>query len=387
MRKPQHLLLLLFFSCLFFPVAFSQVSKATHIANARKELIVSFQQDDPAGTSLWMDSLARLEDDVYAGLLWDERWLLYFWLEAYGSVFDEAARFDEHARFLSTLKTQPPQDSLFEIVDATLYERQYDLFRQMGNAFLNEEERAFATLQLEYLLRLDPTTDIRREKIDAFLKRYPESRFNKYLLSVRPDKTTSSPNAFSMKLLIQRGSWQDNLERHLRPHWGIDLDMTIRHKRMNYSIFLAAGAQNIDRDIDENGDIWPKGDASTLVMFGLEAGYDILDQKKLRIWPTVGAGFSLLHPPTPGEDEDPLPFYYNSFRFNSFYPHAALNIDVKFPFKHPEGAGLDKDSYQAVRVRLGYQWLNYGRQNPALQGNMLFFAVGYAFNLRGVRYE
>lgn len=94
MRKPQHLLLLLFFYCFFSPLAFSQVSKATHIANARKELIISFQQDDPAGTSLWMDSLARLEDEVYAGLLWDERWLLYFWLEAYGSVFDEAARFD-----------------------------------------------------------------------------------------------------------------------------------------------------------------------------------------------------------------------------------------------------------------------------------------------------
>ena len=80
------------------------MSKAEQIATARKELLVSFQNDDPASASLWMDSLARLEDDFFAGLLWDERWLLYFWLEAYGSVFDEAARFDENARYLALLK-------------------------------------------------------------------------------------------------------------------------------------------------------------------------------------------------------------------------------------------------------------------------------------------
>ena len=361
------------------------MSKAEQIATARKELLVSFQNDDPASASLWMDSLARLEDDFFAGLLWDERWLLYFWLEAYGSVFDEAARFDENARYLALLKVPPPKDSLFETIDVALYERQYELFRQMGNnAFLNEEERAFATLQLEYLLRLDKTQDARREKIDAFLSRYPNSRFHNYLLSVRPDKKTSSRTAFGMHLLLQRGSWQDNAERHLRPHWGIDLNMTLRKKRMNYTGFFGVGGQKLDRAIEENGDIWPKGESSTLLMFGLEVGYDVFDGEKIRVWPTVGGGLSLLHPPTPGEEEEPLPLYYDSFRFNTFYPQAALNADIKFKIKQHDAVDLDRDSYQAVRVRLGYQWLYYGRQNAALEGNMLFFSVGYAFSLRGV---
>lgn len=384
MHRPCTLLFLIF-QGFFCREAFAQASQVEHIAAARKELIVAFQNDDPAGASLWMDSLARLDNNFHTALLWDERWLLYFWLEAYGNVFDEAAHFDETARYLADFKTPPPKDSLFEIVDAALYERQYELFRQMGNnAFLNEEERAFATLQLEYLLRLDPKTDARREKIDAFVARYPNSRFNTYLLSVRPDKKTDSGTAFGMHLLLQRGSWQDNAERYLRPHWGIDINMTLRKKRMNYTGFFGVGGQKIDRDIEEDGYIWPKGESSTLIMFGLEVGYDVFDGDKIRVWPTVGGGVGLLHPPTPGEEDEPLPFYYDSFRFSAFYPQAALNADIKFKIKQYDAAGLASDSYQAVRVRLGYQWLNYGRQNAALEGNMLFFSVGYAFSLRGV---
>lgn len=120
------------------------IPKAEQIAAARQALKTSFLDNDPAAATLWMDSLARLEDDVFTGLVWDERWLLYYWLETYGNLTDEAANFDASERERSTWKIQPPRDSLFETIDAALYDKRYDLFTQISRSFLNEEERAFA---------------------------------------------------------------------------------------------------------------------------------------------------------------------------------------------------------------------------------------------------
>jgi len=371
-------------------------SKTARIAAARRHLDTAFLYDDLISAGLWMDSLTRMEDDQQVALVWDERWLLYFWSGALSNALDEAARYDADERIRQSWKNQPPNDSLFEHLDRTLLERQYQLFADIRQAFLNEEEKAFATLLLEYLLRINGASPSETElenlngprgiwaaKIDNFLAKYPKSRFGKYLRSIKPYIPKVRKDALGIYAAFQHGEWTDQLERSLRPLNGLEFGFYYWRKRMNYQLGLLVGGNKLARDVVQNGYVWPKKDVYSAVFFHGEVGYDLLDKTKLRVFPTIGGGFSRVRPPEPDDDDEPLPDYYYGFRFSSGHLMAVLNIDLKMlprSGKHYNQTGV-KGSYNGPRLRVGYQRLWLDRKNPALRGNLFFVSIGY--NLHG----
>jgi hypothetical protein len=379
-------LLLIFFSGFANAQERTVVSKAVAIAAVRSELKTAFLSEDPAAASLWMDSLARLEDPFFVALAWDERWLLYYWTESYGNLFTEAMGLDADARAQLSWKIQPPRDSLFEWIDYSLNERRFELFDRINRAFLTEDEKVFAVLQLEYLLRLETDEKQKAAKIEAFKKRFPNSRFNRYLQSVKPMIATPVDKAFTLDILFTNGNWNDRLERYFKPGFGIDLGLGYWSKRWNVLFRGIFTGQSLDRDVIDDSYIWPKGEPSSFKSFNMELGYDAVHTTKMRLFPTVGGGFAGLTPPSPGEDEDPLPDYYDLFRYNTFYLSGALNADVKFNRRNAS-AETKKDDYHGVRVRFGYRRLNFDRKNSLLKGNMFFFSVGYNLFVRVSEYR
>lgn len=366
----------------FGPAADS--SKMGRIAATRLQLDTAFLYDDLIGAGMWMDSLMRMEDAEQVALVWDERWLLYFWSGALSNALDEAARYDADERIRQSYKNQPPNDSLFQHLDRILLERQYQLFADIRQAFLNEEEKAFATLLLEYLLRLNGDKPTWATKIDNFLVKYPRSRFNTYLRSVKPYIPKPSKDALGLFATFWHGEWNNQLERSLRPLNGLEFGLYYWRSRINYQLVALVGSSKLDRDVVQNGYVWPKKDVYSA--FGLqgEVGYDLLDKTKFRVFPSVGGGFCRLRPPSPDDGEEPLPDYYYNFRFFSGHLVAALNVDLKmFPRRaKPNGIrSVIPGSYNGPRLRVGYQRLWFDRKNPALQGNLFFVAIGY--NLHG----
>lgn len=358
-------------------------TKMAHIAAARLQLDTAFRYDDLISAGMWMDSLTRLEDDAQVALVWDERWLLYFWSGALSNALDEASRYDADERIRQSYKNQPPNDSLFEHLDRTLLERRYQLFADIRQAFLNGEEKAFATLLLEYLLRLNGDRQEWATKIENFLTKYPKSRFATYLRSVKPYIPKPRKDALGLFVTFRHGEWSDQLERSLRPLNGLEFGLYYWRKRMNYQVTLAVGSSKLDRDVLHRGFFWQKKDPYSATFFHAEIGYDVLDQARLRLFPSIGVGGNWVRPPTPDDGDEPLPDYYDNFLFSSGHLLAVLNIDLKpFP-RHPnnDASGMPRGSYSGPRLRVGYQWMNLGEKNSALRGNQFFVAVGY--NLHG----
>ncbi|HMX39896.1 MAG TPA: hypothetical protein PKD78_06200 [Saprospiraceae bacterium] len=358
-------------------------AKMARIAATRQQLDTAFLYDDPAYAALWMDSLTRMEDEQQVALVWDERWLLYFWSGAISNALDEATRYDAQERMRQSWKNQPPDDSLFEHLDRVLLERQYQLFADIRNAFLNEEEKAFATLLLEYLLRLNGDKPTWATKIDNFLAKYPQSRFGNYLRSVKPYIPKPGKDALGAFAAFRHGAWQGEMERNLKPLNAIEFGLYYWRKRMNYLINVKVGGSRLSRNIDEQGYLWPKKDLYNFVMFELQVGYDIADRAKFRIFPTVGGGISLLRPPEPDETEAPLPDYYELFRYSSPHLNVALNVDIKaHVWSNNAVYPMPTGSYHGPRFRVGYQWMRFDRDNPALQGQQFFLSIGYMIHGR-----
>lgn len=359
------------------------------ISVARQYLFTALQADDLAEAALWRDSLMHFEDSTHVGLVWDERWLFYFWEGTYGNLFDEVVRFDARERQRLADKIPPPKDSLFEWLDRNLYEKRFDLYENIGRGFLSEEEKQFALIELDYLLRLNQQEQISGEwnkRLGAFLKRYPESRFQNYIRSNLYSESTPSATSyqvnknrgFSIDLLLLSGRWRGELETTLRSPYGMDLGFAYWQNGWSFNLRCMFGWQKLVRPVYQDGFEWPKGDLSILITPSLELGYDLVNRPKVRVFPMVGAGLSILKPPGADEESDnPPPDYYSNFLYAKGHLGSSLNADVKL--KLFDGYDLENtpdNSYLSIRLRLGYNWLYWGNENPALQGNMFFFAVG-----------
>jgi hypothetical protein len=351
------------------------------IAQARQALQTAFLDNDQAAAQIWKDSLMRMENDQYVALMWDERWLLYFWEESYGNLFEEVARFDDHARSLAAYKIQPPPDSLYEWLDHNLYEVRYNMFRKLREGFLSEEERVFSTLMLEYLLRMNVDARDWSTRVDSFAKRYPSSRFNHFLKTTQTQFAKPGKSALNLDVLFQNGNWRDETERSLRPLYAGDFGLTYWQNRWNFGFHFTIGRTHLDRDLYINTYQWPKKDKATFMAPELEFGYDIINSKKLRIFPSLGAGISILRAPQPDEEEDPLPDYYINFKVRRGFLMGTITTDVKFKQLSDDDPDLPQGSYQSIRLRLGYRRLFWGELNQALRGDMVFLAVGINFHL------
>lgn len=364
----------------FYPVfAKSQpetsLSQPEQIAAHRQALILAFQTDNPSAVRTQLDSLRRLEDDNYLPLQWDERWLLYVWLKDYDVLLGEAARFTKVWEENNALKIAPPEDSLFKIADNRLYEGREQYFEQIRQSGLQPEEKTFAMLLLDFLLRLsteEPAASEFDARLDAFLQEYPNSRFARFMRSRMYNTPPPGSWALSIDVLFLQGNWSGMLESHFRSSYGGDFALGYWQNRWNFYLRVPVGGQKLLRPVEANGYFWEKDESSTFFGVELEAGYDIISKSRLRVLPTVGGGYTSLRPPA-GTEEDPNPDYFDFFKFQGGHLTAALQADVKFK----SGQNNVATSYHGVRVRVGYRWLNLGRENPALRGNMFFFAVGY----------
>ena len=362
-------------------------SEGETIFAVRKELISAFIDEDFVSAGLWMDSLRTLENEhlAHVGLVWDERWLLYYWTESYGNLFEEVASFNELERSINDLKNQPPSDSLFEWLDYVLYESRFDMFQHIQKAFLNEEEKAFATLLLEYLLRLEHDEAEWAARLEAFTKRYPASRFGTYIAHIKPNikKKSDKPVGFGLDFLLTQGNWRDQLQRTLQPSFGVDFGIMLWQNRWNYMLRLAVTGQKLGRDIENDPDVWPKGESSNFFAPSLDVGYSIINKPKFRCTPSVGAGFAVLKPSTMEDDDGNTISEYPGFDFRSGQLNAAINLDVKLhSIEESEIVERPAKGYGAIRARFGYRWMNFGKKNPVLDGDMFLFAIGYSMFIR-----
>lgn len=356
-------------------------STYTLIKQARKQLKANFLADNPGEALIWMDSLMEMENEKYAALAWDERWMLYLWQETFGNMLEEVAAFDENERYAYSLKIQPPEDSLYEVLDSRLYEMRFDLFNDLNKGFFTEEERLVTTLMIDYLLRLNVDSEDWNNRIQTFSHKFPNSRFNTFLKSTLRTVLKPTQNALNMHMLFESGTWTDELQRTLNPLFALDLGLGYSHKRWNYNFNFTIGGPRLTRDVAELRDsfayFWPKKDHTLYFNTDFDIGYDLIHTPKIRIFPAIGAGYCSLRPPSSDESDNPQPDYYIFFKYNGFYWLGSITADIKFHFKNAEANLIPKTSYYGVRLRMGVRKLYLGNQNWALAGNLFFFSVGY----------
>ena len=140
---------------------------------------------------------------------------------------------------------------------------------------------------------------------------------------------------------------------------------------------LQLSRQKLNRPITERYDVWPKNAPSSFLGFGIQGGFTVLNQSKIKIWPSVEAGWNNLTPVNNKDSGIPDELFYSLFTYQSAYVGAALNVDLKMVPQTPHPKGLYPTKYNGIRIALGYNLLNFHWANSQLDGNAVYLAIGY----------
>ncbi len=345
------------------------------IAECRQQIQQAFAAEDRAEVQFWMDSLQRLESPEFITLYWDERWLLYLWLENYTPLFNEVP-YHSDIEAAEAYRIRPPKDSLFDAIDQQLFEERYALFDRLNRAWLSAEERAFGALLITYLLRLNITEEEQKAydaQLDAFLKTYPNSRFKKFILARMYNAPKPADWGIGLDLQFTSGDWTSALSRSLNQPIGIEMSGFFSKKRWIGGIRIGLGGMRLRRTVVHRGFSWIEGDPYTFLQGELEAGYMFYQKGRLQLGPVVAGGRSSITPPV--DEEGNYPEYYPEvFRFSGWHYTAAVQADVAFN----RTKDIGKTSYHGLRLRAGHRWLNLDAGNPAMRGSQFFISIGYA---------
>lgn len=359
-------------------------TKGQAISQMRMQLIEALLDDNLSATARLSDSLFQLDDEYYAALIWDERWLLYYYLRQYAPLFEEAANADDFWFSIHEYKSGPGPDRLFATLDSLMLERRLAAYEDIRAAFLGEEEQAFAIMLLDFMLRVDGNPEERAVKAQNFLKRYPQSRFKKQVERMTPVIYRPGNAAFGMLFGIGHKRWTGAADQTLNPFWGLDFGFFYWRSRVSLSAQFAVGWSKTHRALFQNGFEWPKGSPAVLVSPEIGVGFDIANTDKFRIYPVILGGFAYLGPQQPSEDAEPNPDFYVNFDFFRFHYGAALHADLKFKNYRRADEYPPPGSYHGLTVSFGFRRKSFGALNEALQGNMLTISLAYGFFYRSL---
>ncbi len=365
-----------------FRIPSIELTTSERIAQDRQLLREAFISVDDASVNSLLDTLDLvLEDSFLAATYAEERWLLWYWTGNYPRLFDDVTRYSQRYRFLQSQKVQPPADSLMNLLDEVSGASAHLLYQRIISARLSAEETSFATLHLEYLLTPRPSAAQIAEQDDnvvAFLEKFPGSRFGPYIREFLYSGTKTVNRGYDFDVMLTVGRPDGHYGSHFKTSVGGSLSFAWWKNRFQLGGRLGMGFQTTRIDFDlERTDV--AADSLAISGFlGPEAGFTILENKKFRLTPVVGAGAVLLSIPARREID-----FAQRFTYVNVYGNIGLNLDYHFGQAKKEedweGGGLTQGG---IRVSFGYQWLGFGHNDDALQGNLLYFSVGYTLRNR-----
>ncbi len=210
--------------CLFFsPALYAQFPEGwdslDQIIKLRSDLKSAIRSNDTKNGANISNGLRNLSHKNYSALMWDERWLVYHWCGRYRILLDEVGNYGFIDRIVENNAQTPPNDSLFELIDQVMYQNSADYAAVLEKAGLTPQEQFFADIHLQYLLRNNTEAELIRR--DSFIKMNPNSKFTAFIREFMSLPRPIPKHYFSLDITLFNTNWQSDLQRTLRPGWGM----------------------------------------------------------------------------------------------------------------------------------------------------------------------
>lgn len=345
-----------------------QQTKKVKIENGRAYLLEKFLERDYEKVKEIKDHLKGLEDDNYCAFYPWELWQLLYWT----SEFDELAvefgidSTDYHA--LDT-KVLPDKDQLNKQLYQHSVEDEHILRSNLQEAKLKDEDNEFFSIFLDWNLKplSSENQKIVNEELDKFLADYPNTRYewvanNIIHMSYYEQSAFGSGFIFDLCSGFSTGLMQ-------KPVFGIGIGLAIVYKKLELDLgFNIMAGKTRNDQILSNDSLYPKGSHVNIMPFYANLNYNIVDNKIIRVSPSLGIGYDMEGYPTAKNSHN------KELNKNYFILQGGIVCDFKLKHNDIEShyirvryncgvSGLDKGEVSTLHViSLGWTGIVTGRK-------------------------
>ncbi|MDT0675803.1 hypothetical protein [Autumnicola musiva] len=356
-------------------------SKSQLISRGRKLLLDTFLEGNISKVRDVKDYLLNeVEDEDYAALYPGEEWTILYWTGEYYGLISAVTDFDENNYTEYQRKVLPPQDQLY----LKLLERSMDSIEFLENKILssdiNEEEKDFLLLHLNYMVSGPPLNEISQEEVnkmaDLYLEKHPSGRFQEYVQNNIRYRFKASNWGFAFDFFLGYQFLTGEISNMFGNGMALGHGFDLEYK--DFTLFLRnfIGFSKTLEDIENSSGIWNKGAQARQFIPELSLGYAILDNEKLKVSPFAGIGGYALTPTEVDREEKPE-LDDLQIGFVTAYT-LGVNADIKLKW----GTGLlletssNNKTYWFLRGRYGYVMPRLGDYPDSFHGNTHYFTLG-----------
>jgi hypothetical protein len=269
-----------------------QQSRKEKIEKGRAYLLEKFIDRDYEKVKEIKDYLMEMDDDNYVALTPFEQWHILLWTKEYDAL-TETLRHSDSVYFASyEKKVFPEQDDLMRRLYYRSAEDEHLLRFSLKEAQLPEEDLAFLTLFLDWLVRSEnnDNQDNWNAEADKFLAGYPNSEFEWFVRHWIRKQYVENDWGWGIGVDICGGFLTGSLKDKFLPIFGFGISMDVLYKKfllnLGYDIIIS------DTKIDQpySGGIYPAGSRDNVMNFYADLGYRIVDNRAISVAPFVGIG-------------------------------------------------------------------------------------------------
>lgn len=345
-------------------------SKHVFLDKGRRLLLDHFEKSDMFKVKEVKDLLLKEnEGNVYNTFYPIEFIYILYWTEEYNELIDFIKQVDFTLPVSNSVRILAATDNMFTSLLQQTVENKDLLLVFIEESEISEMDKEFLVLQLEDIIRagLSNRIDLESEQTvyinelsDLFLDKYPDSPYDTIIRETIRYKFEPSPWAFYWDFLgfgavVPTG----NLSDYFSTGVGMEMALDLRYKKLVGILGFGFSGHTLDNEILINGVTWANNSSATLGIGYLNAGYLLLDTKKVSIYPFIGGGYSGFSTSQDIYKEIPE---LKKLKLNSWFPQVGIGFDYKFKMPNLDYYEMGSDgNWSRISVRYTYRMPDFSR--------------------------
>ncbi len=345
-------------------------SKHDFLDKGRRLLLDHFEKSDLFKVKEVKDLL--LEENggnIYNTFYPIEYIYILYWTEEYDELIDFIKQVDFTLPVSNSVRILAATDNMFTTLLQQTVENKDMLLLFIKESNISDMDKEFLMLQLEDIIRagLGNSIDFESEQTayindlsDQFLDKYPDSPYETIIRETIRYKFEPSPWAFYWDMIglgavVPTG----NLSDYFSTGVGVEMALDLRYKKLVGIFGFGFSGHTLDDDIKINGVTWANISSATLGLGYLNAGYLLVDTKRVSIYPFIGGGYSGFSTSQNVYKEIPE---LEKLQLNSWFPQVGFGFDYKFKIPKFDYYEMGSDgSWSRISVRYTYRMPNFSR--------------------------
>ncbi len=345
-------------------------SKHDFLDKGRRLLLDHFEKSDLFKVKEVKDLL--LEENggnIYNTFYPIEYIYILYWTEEYDELIDFIKQVDFTLPVSNSVRILAATDNMFTTLLQQTVENKDMLLLFIKESNISDMDKEFLMLQLEDIIRagLGNSIDFESEQTayindlsDQFLDKYPDSPYETIIRETIRYKFEPSPWAFYWDMIglgavVPTG----NLSDYFSTGVGVEMALDLRYKKLVGIFGFGFSGHTLDDDIKINGVTWANSSSATLGLGYLNAGYLLVDTKRVSIYPFIGGGYIGFSTSQNVYKEIPE---LEKLQLNSWFPQVGFGFDYKFKIPKLDYYEMGSDgSWSRISVRYTYRMPNFSR--------------------------